>query len=353
MVSGEVGGGETVEKIDFDAISSEQNKEGEDFDFSSTKAMKMGKGRTWISPLLIIGLFLLAVVVGVGIPLAVMNNHDNGQISVEKTEDTEMYGDSEVDTENVETNGAAVQGIINFQSVIDDWVRTTGGNKGVIVYDLDYDAVVGSYNAEQKFATASLYKLFVVYEGYSMLENGQLDGEQIVPGAGRTVKTCLDLTIRESNSDCAEGIWKMIGRERLNEAVQTKYGFSDFDVGNLSATPTEIMKAMKKFYEHPDFSNSELLSAIWDSFLNQPVAEYDWRQGLPKGFSENALVYNKVGWNFDPDEEVWTIYNDAAIVNFVNQGRHYIVVVMTNYVDSWQVRNFGKRFEAYFYENFR
>ena len=87
-----------------------------------------------------------------------------------------------------------------------------------------------------------------------------------------------------------------------------------------------------------------------DSFLNQPKTDYDWRQGLPSGVSEAAKVYNKVGWNYDPSQRAWTIYDDAAIVEFTEAGRDYIVVVMTNYVDYSQIKRLGSEIEAKFME---
>ena len=55
---------------------------------------------------------------------------------------------------------------IDFQTMVDNWAKNIDGNKGVLIYDLDRNEVVAEYNPNQSFATASLYKLFVVYEGY-------------------------------------------------------------------------------------------------------------------------------------------------------------------------------------------
>ena len=60
----------------------------------------------------------------------------------------------------------------DFQSVIDEWVKTVGGNKSILIYDLDLDKKVAEYNIKENYNTASLYKLFVVYEGYKRVEEG-------------------------------------------------------------------------------------------------------------------------------------------------------------------------------------
>ena len=81
-----------------------------------------------------------------------------------------------------------------------------------------------------------------------------------------------------------------------------------------------------------------------DSFINQPSTEYNWRQGLPSGF-EVANVYNKVGWEYDDKTGNWRIYNDAAIVEYLEKDRHFVVVVMTSSVGFDQIKRFGQMLE--------
>ena len=247
--------------------------------------------------------------------------------------------------------------VIDFQPAIDGWVSSTGGEKGVIIYDLDLDKVVGEYHADTKFKTASLYKLFVVYEGYRRVQNGEWKADDVAGNTGRTIIKCLDLAIRESDSECAETMWNMIGRENLNKIVQAEYGIPSITVSTLMATPREIMQMMRIFYEHKEIKDQNLLDTMWDSMLNQPITEYNWRQGLPSGFTADAKVYNKVGWAYVIDEEDekgnavaghWDIYNDAAIVDFKTQNRQFIIVIMTNNVPYQRIRAFGTLFEEMF-----
>ena len=88
-----------------------------------------------------------------------------------------------------------------------------------------------------------------------------------------------------------------------------------------------------------------------DSFLNQPKTTYDWRRGLPKGFSDKVDVYNKVGWEYDADNKYWKIYDDAAIVVFKNENRHFIVVEMTSRVALERIVELGTVIEGAFYGN--
>lgn len=238
----------------------------------------------------------------------------------------------------------AADGSNTAQVKINQWASSTGGKKGVIFYDLDESRVIGKYNADTKFETASLYKLFVVYEGYRRVQNGEWDGEAMAGSTGKTIAKCLDLAIRESHSPCAETLWGMIGRESLDTVVQNDFGIN-LSVGELSATPREIMQMMEIYYEHNEITDEKLISTMKDSFLNQPTTTYNWRQGLPSGFSDDVLVYNKVGWNYDGSK--WTIYDDAAILDFTESGRHFILVVMTSGVPYQQIRKLADMLNMY------
>ena len=240
---------------------------------------------------------------------------------------------------------------IDFQPVVDSWLTRQSGNKSVLIYDLERNEIVGAYNMNSTYDTASLYKLFGVYEGYRRVQNGEWSLDEPVGSTGYTVQKCLDLAIRESHSVCAESIIAKLGGGRaLNSIIANNYGINNTDVVNLTSTPEDIMKIMQKIYTHEEITDESLIALMKDSFLNQPATTYDWRQGLPSGF-KNANVYNKVGWDYNADKRYWNIYHDAAIVEFPEQNRHYIVVVMTNRVPFEQIRKLGTDIENRFLEN--
>ena len=241
---------------------------------------------------------------------------------------------------------------INFQPVVDKWAASVKGNRSVLIYDLDLDKTVGEYNIKEPYSTASLYKLFVVYEGYKRVQNGTWNGNNKAGSTGYTISKCLDLAIRESHSSCAETLWGMIGRDKLDTIIEKEWGITNSDISRLRSVSTDIMKIMKKFYMHDDITDKALLTQMWDSFLNQPKTTYNWRQGLPSGFKK-AKVYNKVGWEYNADGKYWNIYHDAAIVKFPiedDKTRNFIVVVMTNRVDFSNIKKFGTMLEEKFYE---
>ena len=213
----------------------------------------------------------------------------------------------------------------------------------MLIYDLERGEVVGSYNQTAEYNTASLYKLFVVYEGYRRLQSGEWQAGDAAGVTGKTILECLDLAIRESHSPCAETLWGYIGHDTLDEIIADDFGIVDSDISSLTSTPEDIMKIMRIFYEHEEITDEALVAQMKDSFLNQPTTTYNWRQGLPSGFTE-ASVYNKVGWSWNGKS--WDIYHDAAIVEFPELDRRFIVVVMTNQVPYQKIRELGAAIES-------
>ena len=221
---------------------------------------------------------------------------------------------------------------IDFQATIDEWVNSTTGDRSVVIYDLDRDEVAGAYNSSENYNIDSLYKLFVVYEGYKRVQSGEWDQA--------TTLDCLDLAIRESDSVCAETLWDRIGTEELDEAF-------NLNISDFSLNSEDIAGIMKSFYHLPETLDDSLTTRMKDSFLNQPETTYNWRQGLPSGFSE-ANVYNKVGWDYNTDEGFWNTYHDAAIVEFPAHNRHFVVVAMTSHVSFENIARLGSLIENAF-----
>jgi len=234
---------------------------------------------------------------------------------------------------------------VDFQPVVEAWANSVSGNRSVLIYDLEREETVGEYNIDEDYSIASLYKLFVVYDGYRRVQSGEWQADAAAGMTGRTILECLDLSIRESYSPCAETLWGMIGRESLEQIIVNDFGIAHSDISHLISNPRDISAIMQIFYRHADITDASLIARMWDSFLNQPTTTYNWRQGLPSGFTD-ANVYNKVGWDWNGSS--WNLYHDAAIVEFPNQNRHFVVVVMTNHIPFEKIRKLGAEIEQAF-----
>lgn len=223
-----------------------------------------------------------------------------------------------------------------LQDAVNAWSKTiaTSAKASVVLTD-DSGALLASYNPGEQYFTASLYKLFVAYEGYRALDAGTYDGGQSYL-SGKSRLECLDLMIRESNSPCGEKWWNELGKQTIQTQLKT-YGIEQTDMVGLKTSATDTAKMLARIAKGEDLSESSHTSYL-DSMKTQPAL---YRKGLPSGFSQSVTVYNKVGWN---EQLEW---HDASIVELTD-GRKLIIAVLTSGVGSTKIAELAKSIEATF-----
>ena len=271
---------------------------------------------------------------------------------------------------------------VNFQPTVDAWLTTISGKAGVYIYDLDLEQVSADYQSTTVFRSESLYKLFVAYKGYQDLTAGLTSPTDPV-SSGHNRAKCLDLSIRESHSPCAEALRHQIGIDHLNQVIKNEWGIPNTNIANLNSTAQDVTKVMQLLLTDPNFS-AETHATIKDSLLNQPCTNNglcsgccNWRQGLPSGFSSDIKVYNKVGWLHSGTGNIWTYYHDTALVEFParnstttpvenqpsalqnseptplepNKPRHFLITIMTSRVHFRDIARLATDLETFFYQN--
>ncbi len=254
-----------------------------------------------------------------------------------------------------DTNEIVEAKFIDLQPTLEQWLRTLPRTTavGVMVYDLNNSQAAASHNADQVFNVASIYKLFFAYDGYRQISLGAESADQFLlhteDKGDLTLSRCLDLIIRESYNPCADYLSndnRRVGR--VNSLIRELEMANTDNIG-LESTAADLTKLLRRYWQHYDLK-SDQWSQLADSMLNQPPSQtnehplYDWRQGLPAGFSNHVQVYNKVGWDWNG--ESWTTYADAAILEFVDYKHYYTVVVLTsNLADYHQISQLGQMIE--------
>lgn len=234
---------------------------------------------------------------------------------------------------------------INLQPIVDQWLAALDNAEkvGLMIYDLDNYRIAAEYHADEVFDVASLYKLLFVYDGYLQIARGFANADdyytRTATKGNLTLSACLDLMIRESYNGCADKMFAdSTRRARVQELISTLDLSHTYDYG-LRSSASDLTKVLQTYWLHEELT-PDLWAQIADSMLNQPPALgggdkiYDWRQGLPAGFSNNADVYNKVGWEWGDNK--WNTYADAAIVDFPDFNRTYTMVVITSNLSTEQ-----------------
>ena len=314
--------------------------------------MKSFFHKYWLPTLII---FVLVTGISIGATALLLSREDNHSEASDNTTETEG---NEEEATNPEPEVPPVPSFINLQSTVDTWLSSLPSNAdvGLMVYDLDNEQVAAAYQPNKVFNAASIYKLFFVYDGYRQIASGTesadeffvraSDYDQFHSGAALSFGDCLDLMIRESYNTCADPMRSDSARFARAEALAAELGLQNTSSAGLYSSAADLTELLKLYYSHPDLSE-ELWAKIQDSMLNQPKTVYNWRQGLPTGFTNPSVkVYDKVGWN-RVDGSYWDPYDDAAIVEFTEQNRHYIVVVMTRFLPNVApLINLGQAIEA-------
>ncbi len=249
-----------------------------------------------------------------------------------------------------------VASFVDLQPTLDQWVSTLNGSEqaGVMIYDITNQRTAASYNANQVFNVASVYKLLFTYDGYQQIALG-LDSPDAffahtADKGDLTLLQCLDLTIRESYNGCADRLASNPNRlKRVRELINTLEMDNTSSIG-LQSTASDLTNLLVFYWRHEDLPD-ELWQRLADSMLNQPPTAssthpaYDWRQGLPAGFSDQVKVYNKVGWDWNG--EYWNVYADAAILEFTADNHIYTIAVLTkNFPSATKISQLGRMIEA-------
>lgn len=211
----------------------------------------------------------------------------------------------------------------DLQNLINQWATSTHSRNSIEIYDLDNDTILATYNEGTSLNVASLYKLFYAYDGYTQIDLGMMYYDQ--PYLSQyTYGNCLNLIISASDNQCAEQI--MSHQNNINRVLELnkKLQLTHTTDAVLTSSASDITKLLKYIYQHPDLSQDSW-NKLADSMLNQKRS--DLRQGLPNGFT-TAQVYAKAG--FDN-----TSYNEAAIIEFPSQNRHFSIAILTQNLPSY------------------
>lgn len=222
--------------------------------------------------------------------------------------------------------------VVDVQPIIDDWGASQSGDFSIVVYDLENRLTVGSHQPDRSYFAASIYKIYVAYEGYLQVADNEVDPQEPFLN-GQTREECLDAMIRSSDSPCAEKLWAELGKEATTEKLRT-YDINNTSMTSITTTAQDAATLLIRLYEQRELPE-ELVSKYLDSMETQDDL---YRRGLPSGMP-NAIVYNKVGWN---ELQEW---HDTAIVSLPN-GRNYVISLFTENIGTANIRELATNIYA-------
>lgn len=254
-------------------------------------------------------LFILVVIVsGVYFAYTKFFKNDPKQNDPQNTVNTSQT------TPEVPTGWQPAEGY--YQGIVEKWAANHKGDYSIVI-TTPSGRVLASYRGDTEYFTASLYKLFVIYEAYQRVDDGTYSLDEPYLN-GWTRGKCVDEAIRSSYSPCAEKLWNELGKESLTTRMED-YGLTNTSLVGLSTSANDVAIILRNIEQGKDLSQASQ-AAYLDSMKTQ---EATYRRGLPAGFeASGATVYNKVGWNG------YVEWHDGAIVDF-GGGKKLIVTVLS------------------------
>lgn len=276
---------------------------------------------------IVLSVALMGILLIIGLLLWVYRNDDTSP-PVQETGINMPDPQSSVPDVNVVTDFKSEE----LQKVLDKWANSQSGKTSVVIADQS-GSILAAKDADQVFFAASIYKLYVAYEGYRQIDERTVDSGEVYL-EGLTRGECLDKMIRESYSPCAEKLKDELGALQLTNKLKT-YGILNTSMTEVSTTAADAVKILS-IIENGDELSKESRAKYLESMRTQEAL---YRSGLPKGFSAAATVYDKVGWD---EYKEW---HDASIV-VLPDGRTLIVSVFTENVGSRNVAKLGTLIEA-------
>lgn len=211
--------------------------------------------------------------------------------------------------------------LIDLQPTVNEWMAKQNGTASVVVYDIANKKNVAVLNPNEQYFAASIYKLYVAYEGYRKVDSGEFKSDEIYLNGWSRGK-CLDQMIRTSHSPCAEKMWVELGKEDTTAKLES-YGLENTSMTGLYTSAADAALMLRRIEAGTGLSSASRTSFL-DSMLNQI-----YRDGLPAGF-EGSKFYDKVGFREAVE------YHDVGILELTG-GRKYIVSVLTKNIGTRQI----------------
>lgn len=205
-----------------------------------------------------------------------------------------------------------------LNSLIGDWAKEhPGGQFGVSVRELGGQGRYASYNADQLFFAASIYKLYVVDYLFGRIEAGNLDPATTL-GSNRSVDDCINAIILVSDNACPEGVANAVGWGTLNASAHNITGGVSLVGGNIKVSANGAADFMVKLYD------GQLMSASNTNRLLGLMKNQKYRQAIPAG-SRGATVADKVGFYGGSWHDVGIVYGAKStyVLSVMSKGASY------------------------------
>ncbi len=199
-----------------------------------------------------------------------------------------------------------------LQSLVDYWAQSHGGQYGVVLKRMD-GSIAASYNANKRFTSASIYKLYLAYVVYSKVNAGTMSLDSTT-STGQSVSTCIDAMIVRSDNSCAIALGNAVGWQANDGMIHDKgFGSTTLTSGGHLTTAADTAEWLRAL------QSGTLTSGGYNDSLLSMMKRQIYRSGIPAGSA--GSVANKVGF-------IDGLNHDAAIV--YHPSGTYVLTILTS-----------------------
>lgn len=207
------------------------------------------------------------------------------------------------------------QNIIDVQSVLDEWVSAHPGQKwGIAAKSLDGPSFEASYNADKKFRSASIYKLFLTLPLFQQIPaEHQKNITLNVNDSKKSLATCVDLMLRLSDNPCGEAVGDYLSWSKAQKTLNSNgFAHTTFGQDKLETSASDTALFLEKL-------QGDMMSRPAKDTIMRSLYEQRWRKGIPAG-CPGCVTANKTG-------SIDTVTHDAAVVKY--SGGSYVLVIFS------------------------
>lgn len=230
---------------------------------------------------------------------------------------------------------------VSLEQVVQNELIGTSGSYAVVIQNLGTDEKY-FFNQHKQYASASLYKLWIMGTAYEQIKNGVLDENEILSEDVQVLNTEFNIATESAEKkdgkitlSVNDALFKMItisdnyAALLLTEKVKLlnvnnflkDNGFLESSVGITGGVPTTSASDIAYFFER--LYKGQLIDKLHSDKMLSLLKAQRLNGKIPRNLPEDIVVAHKTG-------ELDTFTHDAGIV-YVPMGDYIIVVLSQSY----------------------
>jgi beta-lactamase class A len=216
-----------------------------------------------------------------------------------------------------------------LNSLFSDWTQQNNKAQwGIALQQLSGGTAAASYQPDQRFYPASIYKLLILETLFKKVPYSTWNKAL----AGTTLSKCVDRMIRYSDNTCGVALGGYAGwtpaTNQLKSIGLTNTVLNTSD-SQLHTTAGDVSKYLQYFYADNTYPQAK-------QFALNVMSRQIYRQGIPAG-SPGCTVYDKIG-------DLNGVRHDAAVV--VCPKTTYVLTVMSKGGSYAQIADIARRINS-------